>query len=109
MDSSPPTGTLDGKARNRLGQAGLLLGALAVALVAGMLAALRWAPYLQPPLTHIVILFVGLPIGGVVSLVGVILSVRGLGRPPRAGAWLGLALSLLALALVLMGYVFLAP
>jgi ABC-type uncharacterized transport system permease subunit len=103
MDSRLPVGSLGGEARNRLGRVGLVLGALGVALVVGMLAALEWLPWMQPPLIHVAIIFVGLPVAGVLGLVGAGLSAWGLGRPPRAGALSGLALNLLALALAGFG------
>src|SRR5262245_7512895 len=76
------------------------LAALSVALVGGMIAALEWAPWMQPPLTHILITFVGFPAVGVTSLVALGLSVAGLRCSPRAPALLGFALGLAALALL---------
>src|SRR4051812_34186226 len=100
MDNWPPSAlnaSPEG-ANNRLGRAGLRLATLDLLLVAGMLAALQWMPWMQPPLIHIMILFVGFPLGAILGLVAAALSAGGLGSQPRLGAMWGLALSLLALA-----------
>jgi hypothetical protein len=82
------------------GRAGLRLAAASVALVGGMIAALEWMPWMQPPLIHVLIIFVGLPAAGATGLVALTLSAAGLRRRPRARAASGLALSLVALALL---------
>jgi len=99
MDSRPPDAgnAATTEARNRPGRMALRIALFNVALVGVMNAALRWTPTMQPPLIHIAILFVGLPIGGVLSLAGVVLSFAGLGRRPRTAALFGLVLSLVGL------------
>jgi hypothetical protein len=83
---------------NRLRRAGLVLAVSGVVLVAGMIAALAWMPWMQPPLLHILIIFVGLPLAGLISLIGLGLKV---GWIARAGALWVLGLSLVALAVIL--------